>query len=1133
MLHRQTIIESLERRLMLAAQAQAYDWNSATIKGDGFIDGIVYSQAATDVAYAHADIGGAYRLDPTTNTWIPLTDWITSSDNAQYNGAVTMAVDPTNPNNVYLVSGTYQSTAAFLRSTDQGRTWQRTDVSGIKVDGNGWGRGIGERLAVDPNLPSVLFYGANYFDTSHRGLWESTTSGATWNQLGSFTNYGDVWPNPVLTTPGGNYVSANGVGLPFVIFDKSSGTAGFATPRIYVASDSAANTATKLYTTSNGGTSWTLVANQPTTTNFPLRATLSADGSVMYVTYGSQAGPISSNDTGVLYKITNPSSANAVWTNITPPALSGMPTPVAIDPTNSNIVYTAAQNNFPCPIYRSTDGGTTWSTITNWTYNSPGPNRIDTSAPYAASQNVHWLTDIEIDPSNHNVAMFNTGYGIYRTTNLTATTPTWSFYNNGLEESAAAELVSPPSGTTHLIDAIGDRDGFKQIDLTVSPASGQLSPHMGSNSDIAIAWNNVNDMVRAGGTSPYAQYSLDEGTTWSYFGSVPSGTSGDGQIEISADGTMAVWDPPGGALVYSTRTGSMWSAWTAPTWPTTGSPTGAPAGDTKLVADLVESKTFYAYYSGGPTLWMSTNGGATWSVQASGSSSSISGATWIRAVPGNAGNLYMSRGGSGLYFSSNHGVTWTRVNSGAVTAANQVGIGAAAPGKTYPAIFIGGTVSGQTGFFRSDDQGATWVQISDLSHAYGSITVIQGDPQIYGRLYLGINGRGILYADIHNPSTTLPGGWATSDIGSPGSTGSAGQLSGGTTWDIVGGGAGVTGTLDAFRFAYTSLTGNGSITALVSDVPNGSPGNYNAEAGIMIRDGVAANSANAFLALTPGSVNGAIFQTRTAPGATTGTIGAATTGVYPPYWLRLTRAGNVITAFISANGTTWSQIGSQTIAMSSTINIGLAVTASNNNQVDISHFQNVSITTPPVVTQSSYLVNTALNQLSFTFDQDVSATLLASSLTVSPGNFTATSVSWNAAAKTATFTLPIASLTNGYFTATLNGAATKSVANDLMTSNPTLQFLVLQGDANRDGTVNALDLNAIATNFGAPGPHTLSDGDVDYDGQIGISDFNTLASNFGVSVPTGAAIPSAVAQSSTTPDLFSATSINRLDDILQ
>src|SRR5262249_27157520 len=153
-----------------------------------------------------------------------------------------------------------------------------------------------------------------------------------------------------------------------------------------------------------------------------------------------------------------------------------------------------------------------------------------------------------------------------------------------------------------------------------------------------------------------------------------------------------------------------------------------------------------------------------------------------------------------------------------------------------------------------------------------------------------------------------------------------------------------------------------------------------------------------------------------------------------------------------------------------------------------SHFQNVSITTPPTVTAAQYLYNTSLNQLRFSFDKDVSASLLPGNLAIASGSIHATSVVWDSATNTATFSLPLP-LANGNYAATLSGIATTNLAGDAMTSDYTLPFYILVGDANRDRAVNALDFNLLASHFGASGSTTLADGDFNFDGAVDSLDF--------------------------------------------
>jgi hypothetical protein len=71
--------------------------------------------------------------------------------------------------------------------------------------------------------------------------------------------------------------------------------------------------------------------------------------------------------------------------------------------------------------------------------------------------------------------------------------------------------------------------------------------------------------------------------------------------------------------------------------------------------------------------------------------------------------------------------------------------------------------------------------------------------------------------------------------------------------------------------------------------------------------------------------------------------------------------------------------------------------------------------------------------------------------------------------------------------------------------DPTTVLLryTLDGDANLDGTVNALDFNRLTSNFGASN-RGWADGNFDYAGAVNTSDFNLLAANFGSSMPPSA-----------------------------
>ena len=77
-------------------------------------------------------------------------------------GIESIAPDPVDSNVVYLAAGMGQwGEAAIWRSADRGASWRITPVP-FKMGGNEDGRGLGERLAIDPSRTSTLFFGSRH-----------------------------------------------------------------------------------------------------------------------------------------------------------------------------------------------------------------------------------------------------------------------------------------------------------------------------------------------------------------------------------------------------------------------------------------------------------------------------------------------------------------------------------------------------------------------------------------------------------------------------------------------------------------------------------------------------------------------------------------------------------------------------------------------------------------------------------------------------------------------------------------------------------------------------------------------------------------------------------------------------------
>jgi len=712
---------------------QTYAFNPVTIMAGGYVPNIVAHPSEKGLFYARTDIGGAYRWDASLARWIPLMDFTDAAHYSNYLGPESIALDPNDPNKLYVATGMYTGNQAYLLySENRGQSFQFYPFPapvGATLTSNGNGRAEGERLAVNPFNPSELF-----FATRQNGLWKSADHGQTWSQVTTF---------PIRNT--------SDPGLGFVLFDR------FVSGRVFVGN----MVPGELYQSLDSGGTWALVPGQPsgnfavgTGTRRPQKAVINQNG-MLYVTLGDQPGP-NNMQNGEVWKL---DTATGTWTNITPAgAVSGSQggfIGIDVDAQQPNTVVTATFDRWgPIDtIYLSRDAGATWKDL-GWLANYR-PSSIARS-PWLAWGGVPkfgwWMSALLIDPTDSNHLMYATGATIFATHDLSdadsATVqgqgPRWEVEAQGVEECSVLALISPSAGA-HLLSGTGDVGGFRHDDFATSPPTMMTDPIFGNGTGLDWAGQNPNFIVRTGNTAPNGAFSLNGGTDWTPFGTSVTGSL---QVAVSADASV---------IYLSNRQYSLDNGTTFTATPTTGAGSLPSSNMSAIFADKVRPKVFYAFQSSTGTFYSTYQGdgsenGYTWTAMSNALPPSGSGL--MVPVYNREGDIWLTQSAA-LYHSTDFGATWRKINAGGsaalLTNVTTVAVGAPRTAHGYPSIFIWGTYNGIQGIFRSDTKGARWSRVSDDAHNYGgpgAATAFVGDPRVFGRIYMGMNGRGIIYGDI-------------------------------------------------------------------------------------------------------------------------------------------------------------------------------------------------------------------------------------------------------------------------------------------------------------------------------------------------------------------------------------------------
>jgi hypothetical protein len=716
-----------------------YQWRTVPIGGGGYITGMVIHPNVPDLVYIRTDVGGAARWDATKSVWTPIANAETVGGLFPYaSGVESIAIDPQNPDVVYMVVGMYRAQmleswgqwkkgdpnpSAAFKSTDRGETWTRLNFNPSSGANEDW-RWVGERLAVDPNDSNVVLFGSR-----SEGLWRSADTGKSWQIVTSLPISDD-----------------QKLGVAWIIFDPASGNPGTSSKIIY-----AAVTGKGIFRSADSGGSWALLTgneadtlDNPLPTYAPKRAALASNGTLYAAFYGD------GGKSGVWRYDTKGNR----WKNITPK--TGIDyNAIAVDPRDPyHVIAVELKYGFQSQIFRSEDGGGKWRIVqSNANFSAPWyPKEMWASA----------VASVSFDPHHTNRVWYTDWYNVWRTDDVTRSPSDWTTQTAGHEETVVFTLATPPQGAP-LFSGMADIMGFRHESTTAYPSTSFGNMLMQYANGIDYAASDPNQVVLVGGwqnqETGNGALSADNGKTWTKFENVPGGARW-GKVAFSADGKSIVWIPTGMIPYYSDDGGK--------TWTDAG---GVPPGlvgdqwsiDHPIAADRVTPGRFYI--ARGNSVTRSDDGGKTWQIvgrladlndgdmRASIAEESPDkiGKIEVNGVPaapnyrmvqtaqGIAGEVWVQRG-SDLYVSTNAAETFTRIDADEVKL---FALGKSNAGNTRPTIYLYGKFGSVYGLFRSDDSGTTWAQLDSTNAPLYNASVMMGDQQEYGRIYIGLNGRGV------------------------------------------------------------------------------------------------------------------------------------------------------------------------------------------------------------------------------------------------------------------------------------------------------------------------------------------------------------------------------------------------------